>query len=165
MTDFIDLHDLKILFPDNASSMKFLENLRWGKNPKCPHCGSGRVTSFKKDHRHHCNACNISFSATVNTAFHNTRIPLHKWFAALSLIFKNNNKVSARKLAAEIDVNKNTAWQMLNKLNDSVANTGQKISNELQLDTFIKDVEKTVSVPFDLFKSVILNMLRTEEKA
>lgn len=164
MTDFIDLHDLKILFPDNASSMKFLENLRWGKKPQCPHCGSDRITSFKKEHRHHCNACNVSFSATVNTVFHNTRIPLHKWFEAVSLIFDNKQKVSARKLASEINVNKNTAWQMLTKLNEAIAHTGQKISDDLKLDVFIKDIEHTITVPLDVFKAVILNILGTREK-
>ena len=164
MNDFIDLHDLKILFPDNTSSMKFLESIRWGKTPVCPHCGSKRVTSFKTEHRHHCNACNISFSATVNTVFHNTRIPLQKWFGAVALLFDNKKKISARRLASEIDVNKNTAWQMLTKLNESLSHTGQKISDGLKLDALIKDVEKTVSVPFEVFKTVIQNMLKTQEK-
>ena len=163
MKNFIDLSDLKILFPDNASSMKFLENLRWGKKPICPHCGSHRVTSFKKDHRHHCNACNVSFSATVNTVFHNTRIPLDKWFAALSLIFKNEKKVSARKLAAEIDVNKNTAWQMLTKLNESIEHRGHKITDGLKLDVFLKDIGQTVSQPLDVFKAVIRSLLVWEK--
>jgi len=164
MSDFIDLHDLKILFPDNASSLKFLENLRWGKTPVCPHCGSKHVTSFKKEHRYHCNTCNISFSATVNTVFHNTRIPLQKWFEAVSLIFNNKQKISARKLAAKIDVNKNTAWQMLNKLNTSIAQAGGKISNDLKLDSFMKDVEKTVSLPLDIFKAVIRSIIVTQGK-
>lgn len=164
MSDLIDPHDLKRHFPDNASSMKFLENLRWGKKPVCPHCGSPRVTSFKKDHRHHCNACNVSFSATVNTVFHNTRIPLDKWFHALTLMFDNKQKVSARKLASEIKVNKNTAWQMLSKLNEAIEETGKKISDDLKLDAFLKDVEQTVAVPLDAFKIVILSILVTREK-
>ncbi len=164
MDNFIDLHDLKILFPDNASSMEFLESIRWGKAPVCPHCGSKHVTSFKKEHRHHCNTCNISFSATVNTVFHNTRIPLQKWFAALALMFENKNKVSARKLATEINVNKNTAWQMLVKLNASIAETGQRLSGGLKLDTFIKDMEQTALIPLDTFKIVISNLLGTKEK-
>ncbi|MEA3391458.1 MAG: IS1595 family transposase [Candidatus Marinimicrobia bacterium] len=164
MSNFIDLHDLKILFPDNASSMKFLEILRWGKTPKCPHCGSERVTSFKKNNRHHCNACNISFSVTVNTVFHNTRIPLQKWFKAVTLIFNNKQKVSARKLASEINVNKNTAWQMLSKLNGAIEQTGKKLSDDLKLDAFLKDVEQTVAVPLDAFKIVILSILGAQEK-
>jgi len=162
MNNFIDRSDLKILFPDNASSMKFLENLRWGKKPQCPHCGSHRVTSFKKEHRHHCNACNISFSATVNTIFHNTRIPLDKWFAALALLFKNEKKVSARKLAAEINVNKNTAWQMIQRLNKSLEHKGQHISNGLNLEAFFRDIEKKAAKPLDAFKAVIKSLLARE---
>lgn len=164
MNDFIDLRDLKILFPDKASSMRFLENLRWGKKPVCPHCGSDRVTSFKKEHRHHCNACNVSFSATVNTIFHNTRIPLEKWFAALALLFKSDKKVSARKLASEIDVNKNTAWQMLSKLNESIEKNNRHLEGERKLDAFFKDMGKTVSLPLEGFKTVIRHLLGIREK-
>jgi transposase-like protein len=164
MSDLIDLSDLKILFPDKASSLTFLENIRWGKKPICPHCGSERITSFKKEHRHHCNACNVSFSATVNTIFHNTRIPLNKWFAALALLFKSDQKVSARKLASEINVNKNTAWQMLSKLNDSVEKAHKQLPKERKYDAFFKDMGKTVSVPLEGFKVVIRRLLATQEK-
>lgn len=162
MNDFIDLSDLKILFPDNAASMKFLENLRWGKKPVCPHCGSSRITSYKKEHRHHCNSCNVSFSATVNTIFHNTRIPLDKWFAALALLFRSDKKVSARKLASEINVNKNTAWQMLTKLNEFISPSDPKASDSPKLETFLKDVERTISAPIDAFKAVIRKLLAQE---
>lgn len=164
MDNFIDLKDLKILFPDNASSIKFLENLRWEKKPQCPHCHSDRVTSFKNENRHHCNACNISFSATVNTVFHNTRIPLQKWFEAITLVLKSEKKVSVRKLASEINVNKNTAWQMLNKINESITHTGQKLSDELGLEKFVKDVEKQLSIPMESFKKLVRSMMGTQEK-
>jgi len=163
MKDLIDLSDLKILFPDNASSMKFLENLRWGHKPQCPHCGSHRITSFKSENRHHCNACNVSFSATVNTVFHNTRIPLEKWFAALALIFKNEKRVSARKLAAEINVNKNTAWHMLTKLNESFGQTGQHIRDGIKPDAFFKDLEQKISKPLEAFTVVIRSLLAREK--
>ncbi len=163
MKDFIDLSDLKILFPDNASSLKFLEKLRWGKKPQCPHCGSDRVTSFKNENRHHCNACNVSFSATVKTIFHNTRIPLQKWFKAIALVLHSEKKVSVRKLALVINVNKNTAWQMLNKINESITHTGQKLSDELRLEEFVLDVEKQLSIPLESFKKLVLNMMGTQE--
>jgi transposase-like protein len=116
MEKHFDPGEIKKIFSGNEASLRFLGTLRWGKTPVCPHCGSRRVSRYKRELRHHCNACNISFSATVNTPFHNTRIPLQKWFRALILLFENNNRISARKLAAEIKVNKNTAWQILSRL-------------------------------------------------
>jgi len=74
---------------------------------------------MKRQFRHHCNACNISFSVTVNTVFHNTRIPMQKWLAAVVLYGENDKKITVRKLAEVLEVNKNTAWTMLNRLKDA----------------------------------------------
>ena len=79
-------------------------------------------------------------------------------------MFDNKQKISARKLASEINVNKNTAWQMLSKLNGAIEQTGKKLSDDLKLDAFLKDVERTVAIPLDAFKIVILSILGTQEK-
>jgi transposase-like protein len=110
------LQSINRLFPDNSSSLRFLSALRWGKEPRCPRCHSGRVTVTRSEGRYHCNICNRSFSATANTIFHNTRIPLKKWFAAVLLLAEEQSRISARALAQRIGVNKNTAWQMLSRL-------------------------------------------------
>lgn len=71
---------------------------------------------MKKEFRYHCNACNVSFSVTVKTLFHNTRIPLQKWFAAIEIFIQNDKFISSRKLAEILDVNKDTAWTMIAKI-------------------------------------------------
>ena len=38
------------------------------------------------DYRWQCSRCKTSFSVTVNTLFHRTRLPLPKWFLAIILI-------------------------------------------------------------------------------
>jgi transposase-like protein len=108
--------ELKRLFPGKRESMRFIGRLRWGTSPHCPYCGSRRISPFRNEDRYHCNACNISFSATVNTIFHNTRIPLQKWFRALLLFRVSRRPLSVRRLAAEIGVNKNTACNMLSRM-------------------------------------------------
>jgi DNA-binding transcriptional regulator YhcF (GntR family) len=89
---------------------------------------------------------------------------LQKWFEAITLVLKSEKKVSVRKLASEINVNKNTALQMLNKINDSITHTGQKLSDELGLEKFVKGVEKQLSIPMESFKKLIRNMMGTQEK-
>jgi hypothetical protein len=49
---------------------------------------------------------------TVGTLFHHSRIPLGKWFAAVSLMEESGRDPSNRKLAALIGVNKNSACYM-----------------------------------------------------
>lgn len=100
-----------------------LEAIRWHGTPECPYCGSTNSTSVKKENRHHCNSCFCSYSVTVGTLFHGSRVPLSKWFKAihlyldLSLEIKN---LSVRSLASKIDVNKNTASLMLQRIRSSL---------------------------------------------
>ncbi len=104
------------LFPTRESCLRFIEEIRWSHKPRCPHCGADRVSELPRESRYHCNNCNTSFSVTVNTLFHNTRIPLQKWFLAIDIFSRTERKISVRKLAEILDVNKNTAWAMSTKL-------------------------------------------------
>ncbi len=89
--------------------LAYLEKLRWNGTPTCTYCGSTRATRIKGEHRYHCNACFTSYSVMVRTMFHRTRIGLDKWFLAIYLISKSQEKISIRKLASTIQVNKNSA--------------------------------------------------------
>jgi transposase-like protein len=155
-----DPGEIKKIFSGNEASLRFLETLRWGKTPVCPHCGSRRVSRLKRELRHHCNACNISFSATVNTPFHNTRIPLQKWFRALILLFENNNRLSARQLAVEIKVNKNTAWQMLSRLKKTSANKAAAPRKSTDLENIFMSVNKEYAkTSMDILKNILYRIL------
>lgn len=71
-----------------------------------------------KEGRYHCNYCYTSYSVTVATPLHRTRVPLLKWFQAVALQKKHNWQISSRILAREIEVNKNTAASMLNRIQE-----------------------------------------------
>ncbi|MDZ7796920.1 MAG: IS1595 family transposase [Candidatus Marinimicrobia bacterium] len=114
--------------PDSKESLSLLEQLRWGKTPFCPYCGSERISRLKRENRFHCNVCNTSFSATVNTFFHNTRIPLQKWFRAMILFYEEQKPLSVRRLASDIGVNKNTAWLMLSRLKAVFSEFGMRLN-------------------------------------
>lgn len=99
-------------FPTQKDCLDYLENVRWKGQPVCPYCNSTNVTPVPKESRHHCNACNTSFSVTVGTIFHKTKLDCQKWFLAISLILNAKKGISARQLARDIEVNRNTAWYM-----------------------------------------------------
>jgi len=99
-------------FPTQKSCIEHLEKARWNNQPVCPYCGSVQVTAMPKELRHHCNACKTSFSVTVGTIFHKTKMDLQKWFLAVSIILNAKKGISARQLARDLEVNRNTAWYM-----------------------------------------------------
>jgi transposase-like protein len=100
------------LYPTEADCITHLETVRWHGTPVCPYCGSVSSTPLPKESRHHCNACNTTFSVTVGTIFHHTHLPLQKWFLAVSLILNARKGLSSLQLSRDIEVNKNTAWRI-----------------------------------------------------
>lgn len=100
------------MFPTQEDCLEYLEKIRWKGNPTCPYCKSTNSTPAPKEHRHHCNNCNTSYSVTVGTIFHKTHLDFQVWFLAISLILNAKKGISARQLARDLDINKNTAWYM-----------------------------------------------------
>src|SRR3989344_5909457 len=103
-------------FPSQESCIAHLEQVRWNGKPTCPYCKSKNSSSMKKESRHHCNSCNTTYSVTVGTIFHKTKIDIRRWFVAISLVLNAKKGISARQMARDIDVNKNTAWLMLMRI-------------------------------------------------
>jgi transposase-like protein len=93
-----------------------LEKIRWNGFPTCPYCKSIQASVLRRESRYHCNECFTSYSVTVGTLFHGTRVTLPKWFRAIWLVMRRSQKLSIRQLAIEIDVNKNTASYMLDRI-------------------------------------------------
>ena len=113
-------------FPTENDCLAHIERVRWNGRPVCPYCTSDRVTHAKADWRLHCNACNTSFSATVNTIFHHTHLDLQKWFLAIALMLNAKKGISARQLARDIEVNKNTAWYLNMRIRRAMADGAER---------------------------------------
>jgi transposase-like protein len=97
----------------------YLEKIRWDGVPHCPYCGSRRSSPLEQGLRHHCNDCFTSYSVTVGTLFHNTHVPLWKWFLAISILLNSEKKISIRKLANQIGVSKKTASYIRSQVYES----------------------------------------------
>jgi transposase-like protein len=104
------------LFPSKDSCIAFLETIKWNNKPQCPYCNSTNFTSIKGEHRYRCNNCYTSYSVTVKTLFHKTKIDYQKWFFAIILFLNIEQKISARQLAGLLNIDKNTAWYMTKRI-------------------------------------------------
>lgn len=130
-------------FPTQEVCIKHLEEVRWHGVPVCPYCGSTLSTIVVKENRHHCNHCNLSYSVTVGTIFHKTKVDLQKWFLAISLVLNAKKGISARQLARDIEVNKNTGWFMLMRVRDALRDNGELLHGIVEADeTYIGGKEK-----------------------
>lgn len=125
-------------FPTENDCLNYLERIRWNCTPQCPYCKSQNSTPIPKEYRHHCNSCNTTYSVTVGTIFHHTHLPLQKWFLAVSLILNAKKGISARQLARDLEVNKNTAWRISMKIRDAMLNRDSR-----ELLTGVVEVDET----------------------
>lgn len=113
-------------FPKEADCIAHLEGVRWQGKPVCPYCQSTKASPAPAESRHHCNNCKTTFSVTVGTIFHHTHLDLQKWFLAVSLVLNAKKGISARQLARDIEVNKNTAWRMGMQIRKAMAERVQR---------------------------------------
>ena len=116
-------------FPDQESCIEHLEHIRWGDKPVCPHCGCVEVKSKKEDGvgrigRYHCSACKASFKVTHGTVFHRTKIPLQKWFLAISLVLNAKKGLSSYQLQRDLELNQKTAWYILTRIRAEMSKKG-----------------------------------------
>ena len=130
----MDLQHLRFELPDEGECVTHLEKLRWGDKPVCPYCKSTNTYRLKQEYRHHCNACRKSFSVTVGTMLHDTRLPLLKWFRAIRLIFDSENAVSAKQLQRDLGVSYKTAWSMRQKIRKAMNGQDKALLRTLLYD-------------------------------
>lgn len=108
-----DLRNIYKTFPKRIDCINFLEDVLWSKKPVCPYCGSNKSTASKNEDRYRCNGCHTSYSVTVGTIFHKTKVDLQKWYYVVSVV--TNTDISARQLALNVGVTKDTACTMIKK--------------------------------------------------
>ncbi len=131
-------------FPTHEGCVNHLEKVRWSDKPTCPYCKSKKQTPLReKQQRYHCNNCNTSYSVTVGTIFHDTKLDLQKWFLATTLILNAKKGISSRQLARDLDTRPNTAWRMQMQIRKAMVENSNLLEGIIEVDeTFIGGKEK-----------------------
>jgi len=125
-------------FPTEHEAVLFAEKIRWGKKPKCTYCESQKVSKRTKDMRYKCYECKNTFSVTVGTQIHNTRLPVKTWFFALSLITDAKKGLSARQLQRNLNISYPTAHKMYMRIRKWMSeenNTQPELDGVVEMDT------------------------------
>ena len=73
-------------FRDEDRCRKALERMKWPEGIKCPRCGSDKISRLTKRDQFDCDSCRYQFSVTAGTIFHDSHLPLWKWFLAVYLM-------------------------------------------------------------------------------
>ena len=113
-------------FPDQESCIEHLEQVRWQGTPKCPHCESEHVRRRNESEtgrigRYNCHGCHTTFKVTHGTIFQNTKIPLQKWFLAISLMVNAKKGLSSCQLARDLGLAQKTTWRIMMAIRTEMA--------------------------------------------
>jgi len=112
----MDIYTIVSKFKTERDFENYLISIRWPNKPHCTRCQSVEVYKRSYEKGFKCRSCNSSFSVTCGTIFHSSKIPLSKWFYAISQILAAKKGISSLQLARSINVNRNTAWYLQHRI-------------------------------------------------
>jgi len=95
--------------------VKHLESLRWNGIVKSPF-DSNSVVYKCKGFNYRCKNTGKYFNVMTKTLFHNTKIPLQKWFLAIFILETQGYYYSSVELAKQIGTTQKTAWNLIQKI-------------------------------------------------
>jgi hypothetical protein len=136
----MNLIDVSSKLQTEDQCLDFIEKVRWPDGKiRCVRCGNDKVsritrtvnpkitrTEKKQNKRTRLYACLEStckhrFTPTVGTLFHDSHLPLTKWFSAVALIVHAKKGMSAMQMQRHLGVNYRTAWYMGHRIRKAMA--------------------------------------------
>jgi len=122
----MNMMKLTDLFHGDEKCREYLEGLRWPDGVKCPRCDSTKVSRSYKRNQLICDSCAYNFSVTAGTIFHDSHLPLPKWFMAVYLMCESKKGVSALQLKRILDVHYKTAWYLCHRIRAAMADANPR---------------------------------------
>jgi len=131
--------DVKTKFGTTEQCVAYLEKMRWPDGVRCLVCGGSKISKFVTNettrertnrkgvtkevrvparHLYTClePTCGFQFSPTAGTIFHDTHLPLEKWFQAVALMCNAKKGLSAKQMERDLGVTYRTAWYLNHRI-------------------------------------------------
>ena len=135
MTDEMNLVELVKDFADESKCRAYIEKLRWPDGVRCPACQSEKLSRIAARHQFDCDSCRYQFSATAGTIFHDTHLPLWKWFLATYLLCESKKGMSANQLKRMLNITYKTAWYLSHRIRTAMLETmPDKLNGIVEMD-------------------------------
>jgi transposase-like protein len=128
----MNLLDISREFTTDEQCLAFLENQKWPNGVvRCPTCGNNKISRItrktasknKRAQLYQCleKTCKQQFSATSGTIFHDSHLPILKWFMAVSLVMDAKKGMSARQIQQHLGIGSyQTAWHMVHRIREAM---------------------------------------------
>jgi transposase-like protein len=133
----MDIMKLMDKFQSEDACREVLEDLRWPDGVTCPRCQSKSISHIRKYDVYDCNSCRYQFSVKSGTIFHDSHLPLRKWFVAVFLMVESRKGVSANQLKRVLKVSYKTAWYLSHRIREAMT-----VDNPIPLSKIV-EVDET----------------------
>lgn len=129
------LYDYRHVIANERTCFWFIHRLRWPRGVVCPTCGARHIYAMRESGtvRYRCQDCARHFSLRTGTALEGSRLPLTKWVLAIALF---RIGLSARALARELAVSRQSAWELMHRLRDALQSDvlARKLRGRIEVD-------------------------------
>jgi transposase-like protein len=139
------LVELNDLFPTDEECREYLVRLRWPEGVKCPKCKSDKISRLFTQKKFECSKCEYQFSVTTGTIFHDSHLPLGKWFLTTLLMMESKKGMSANQIKRLLGVNYKTAWYLCHRIRKAV----EEATDHPQLEGTVEVDETYVGGRYD----------------
>jgi transposase-like protein len=143
----MNLIDVAKELATDEQCLAFLEKQRWPDGiVRCPTCGNDKISKItrktasknKRAQVYQClePTCKGQFSATNGSIFHDSHLPLHKWFMAIALIVDAKKGISAKQLQAHLGIGSyKTAWYICHRVRKAMVDSDPKpLTGTVEID-------------------------------
>lgn len=148
-------------FSTKESCLDYLTALRWPNGICCIKCGvigndnfrkfttnetkrkrfsvrKQKVVEAKVPSRslYECKGCHYQFSVTTGTVFHDSHLPLEKWFQAVAMILEAKKGMSALQVCRHLGIlekNYKSIWYLCHRIREATKETGL-LTGEVETD-------------------------------
>jgi transposase-like protein len=108
-------------FSNDDLCRELLERLRWPNKPECPRCKGPVVRLVNSVKVLYCKDCDYQFSVLANSIFHDSHLPLIKWFTAVYLLCESRKGMSANQIKRTLGISYKTAWYLCHRIRAAMA--------------------------------------------
>jgi transposase-like protein len=140
----MNLIDVHKTFKSDDQCLEHLSTMRWPDGVRCVTCGTDKVQQYTSPTKkqptrkiYQCQepTCKEQFTATSGTIFHDTHLPLTKWFMALALMVDAKKGLSAKQLQRHLGVSYQTAWHLAHRIRKAMEDTERPfLSGTVEID-------------------------------
>ena len=135
MTSSTNLMSVIEQFGTDEQCREALVQLRWPEGVTCPNCQSQKISYVAARHIYDCDSCRYQFSVMAGTMFHDSHLPLRKWFYVAYLITESRKGISANQIKRMFGINYKTAWYLCHRIRAAMAEASPgKLSGTVEVD-------------------------------